>query len=144
MDANLDAFTVAPYVKVDEELKICREPGRWWPEIDFSTGTIGAELMTLAVLQTLSASRPEGASFLRFARTYSFLICRSSTAMRRLRAAGVQLHILIRVIARDTATFFDNVWLIDQTGVRDRLEIEPEFLGGVCSCVAKWEAQRSA
>jgi hypothetical protein len=79
-----------------------------------------AELLTVSVIQSLLGFTSE-AHFLRFARTqlgglFPYLP-QQSGYNKRLRPAAAQLRALIRVLARDTDLFDDDVWLVDSTPV---------------------------
>ena len=120
MDADLDTLATALYVKIDDALK--GDPGlaRWRPEVGIEAKLSDAELCTLAVLQALLGFTSE-ARWLRHARAHLAhlfpYLPGQSGYNKRLRAAVTQLTALIRILAADTAAFFDDVWVIDSTPV---------------------------
>jgi hypothetical protein len=69
VDADLDTFATALYVTVDDRLKTHPELVRWRPEVGFSPQLSDAELVTLAVLQSLGGFVSE-ARFVRYARRH--------------------------------------------------------------------------
>lgn len=120
MDADLDTLATALYAKIDDALKDDPGLGRWRPEVGIEAKLADAKLCTLAVLQALLGFTSE-ARWLRHARAHLAhlfpYLPGQSGCNKRLRAAAAQLNALIRILAADTAAFFDDVWLIDSTPV---------------------------
>jgi hypothetical protein len=120
VDADLDTLAIALYVKIDDELKTHPELVRWRPRVGFYPELSDAELCTLAVIQALLGFVSE-ARFLRHARLhlkgmFPYLPDQSGYN-KRLKKSVPQLQALIGVLARDTSSFFDDVWLVDSTPV---------------------------
>ena len=67
MDADLDTLATALYVKIDDELKASPQLNRWRPAVGIAPKITDAELITLAVLQSLLSYHKE-ARWIRYAR----------------------------------------------------------------------------
>lgn len=120
MDADLDTFATALYVKLDDELKTHPELVRWRPSVGFAPVLSDAELATLAILQALGGFTSE-ARFIRYARRHLVgdfpYLPNQSGYNKALKKAAPMLQALIKVLGMDTAAFFDDVWLVDSTPV---------------------------
>jgi hypothetical protein len=120
VDADLDTLVTALYVKVDDELKMRPELGRPRPEVGLCPKLSDAELLTLAVIQALLGFSSE-TRFLRHAsvhlrRLFPYVPGQSGYNERLRRAAG-QLRAVIRLLATETESWFDDTWLVDSTPV---------------------------
>jgi Transposase DDE domain len=120
VDADLDTFATALYVRIDDALKTDPDLPRPRPTVGIEAKLADAELCTLAVLQALLGFTSE-ARWLRHARahlTHLFpYLPRQPGYNKRLRSAAAQLNALTRMLARDTSVFFDDTWVIDSTPV---------------------------
>ena len=120
MDADLDTLATALYVRIDDELKIRPELGRWRPNVGLCPRLSDAELITMAVIQALLGFGSE-TRFLRFARSklvHLFpYVPNQSGYNKRLRAAAGQLRALVRVLAQETDLWDDDTWMVDSTPV---------------------------
>ncbi|RFU39267.1 IS982 family transposase [Actinomadura logoneensis] len=110
---ELNTLLTALYVKVDDEIGMKRWLGR--PPL-----LSDSELVTLAVAQALLGFTSE-ARWLRFARghlagMFPYLPQRPGYN-KRLRAALPLVKRVIRLLARDTDFWLDNVWIADSTPV---------------------------
>ncbi|MFF4486249.1 IS982 family transposase [Streptomyces sp. NPDC001544] len=113
MTTDLNTLLTALYVKIDDEIGGTRGIGRP-PRIGNS------ELICLAVAQSIPGFRSE-ARWLRFAHAhlgsmFPYLPQRPGYN-KRLRAALPLVKRVIRLLATDTAFWFDNVWIADSTPV---------------------------
>ncbi|HEY6275218.1 MAG TPA: IS982 family transposase [Streptosporangiaceae bacterium] len=129
MLTDLDTLITALYVKIDDSLPRCRRRGRP-PRLS------DAELITLAVAQALPGIASE-ARWLRMAAArlggaFPFLPGQPAYN-RRLRAAGPLIGQMIRLLARGTDLWHDDVWLADSTPVecaRSRETVKRSGLAG--------------
>ena len=129
MLTDLDTLITALYVKIDDSLPRSRRLGRP-PRLS------DAELITLAVAQALLGISSE-ARWLRIAATrlagaFPFLPGQPAYN-RRLRAAAPLIRRAIRLLARDTDLWHDDVWLADSTPVecaRSRETVKRSELAG--------------
>jgi hypothetical protein len=136
MDADLDTLATALYVRVDDLLK--HDPGLapWRPEVGIAPKLTDAELVTVAVLQALLGFTSE-TRWLRWARKhlqdmFPYLPGQSGYNKRLRRAAGL-IETLIGILARDTASWYDDTWLVDSTPVecgRSRPTVKRSDLAG--------------
>ncbi len=120
MDADLDTLATALYVRTDDLLKAWPQRAPWRPAVGISPELGDAELVTLAVLQALPGYVSE-ARWLRFARKqlrglFPCLPGQSGYNKRLRKLAGTMLW-LIKVLARDTSLWADDVWVVDSTPV---------------------------
>jgi hypothetical protein len=126
---DLNTLPTALYVKIDDHLGRPRRPGRP-PRLTDS------ELITLAVAQALLGIRSE-ARWLRIVPVhlpgaFGYLPGQSGYN-KRLRAAVPLLTRVIRMLARDTDLWHDNVWVADSTPVecaRSRPTVQRSNLAG--------------
>jgi hypothetical protein len=120
MDADMDTFVTALYVKIDDELAMNPSLRIWRPEVGIAPRLSDAELLTMAVLQALLGFTSE-TRFLRYAAVHLGslfpYVPGQSGYNKRLRKAQHQLNCLIRVLGRDTDLWEDDTWVIDSTPV---------------------------
>jgi hypothetical protein len=120
MEADMDTFVTALYVKVDDTLRDTPSLSVWRPKVGIVPKLSDAELVTMAVLQALLGFTSE-ARFLRHAqkhlRSWFPYVPGQSGYNKRLRKSAAQLQALIRVLAQDTGLFCDDTWVIDSTPV---------------------------
>jgi hypothetical protein len=120
VDADLDTLATALYIRIDDWLK--REPERapWRPTIGICPQLSDSEALTLAVLQALLGHVSE-ARWLRFARQHlrHLFPClpQQPGYNKRLRKLAGTMSWLIRMLARDTTLWTDDVWVVDSTPV---------------------------
>ena len=102
MDADLDTFVTALYVKINYALRMRPELRQRRPSIGLAPKLSDAELLTLAVLQALLGFTSE-TRFLRHAgvhlRSWFPYIPHQSGYNKRLRKAEGQLKAVIRLLA---------------------------------------------
>jgi hypothetical protein len=120
VDADLDTLATALYARTDDLLKAAPERAPWRPEIGICPQISDAELVTLAVMQALLGFVSE-ARWLRHARKslrglFPYLPGQSGYN-KRLRKLAATMVWLIAVLARDTALWADDVWVVDSTPV---------------------------
>jgi hypothetical protein len=136
VDADLDTLAIALYVRVDDALKDDPDLVPLRPVIGIAPKLSDAELVTLAVLQALLGFASE-TRFLRFAHEhldglFPYLPGQSGYN-KRLRRAGGLIAALVRILATDTASWNDDVWLVDSTPVecgRSRPTVKRSDLAG--------------
>jgi hypothetical protein len=120
VDADMDTFVTALYVKIDDELATNPSLGIWRPEVGIAPELSDAELITMAVIQALLGFTSE-TRFLRHARKHLRslfpYVPHQSGYNKRLRKAQSLLNSMIRVLATDTDLFDDDTWVIDSTPV---------------------------
>jgi Transposase DDE domain len=120
MDADMDTFVTALYVKVDDTLRDTPSLRLWRPSVGIAPKLSDAELVTMAVVQALLGFTSE-ARFLRHAakhlRSWFPYVPGQSGYNKRLRKSQSQLNALIRVLAADTDLWDDDTWVIDSTPV---------------------------
>ena len=149
MDAELDTFVTALYVKIDDALRIRPELRQWRPHIGLAPKLSDAELLTLAVLQALLGFTSE-TRFLRHAKGHLGpwfpYIPHQSGYNKRLRKAQGQLKAIIRLLALDTEHWDDDTWVMDSTPVecgRSRpTALRSDLAGwasyGYCASHSRW------
>ncbi len=120
MDADLDTLATALYVRTDDLLKASPARAPWRPAIGLSPKVGDAELLTLAVLQALLGFTSES-RWLRFARGHLRhlfpYLPKQPGYNKRLRKLAATMNWLIRMLARDTTLWTDDVWVVDSTPV---------------------------
>jgi len=120
VDADMDTFVTALYVKIDDALRIHPELRQWRPKVGLAPRLSDAELLTLSVLQALLGFTSE-TRFLRHARLHLRhlfpYVPNQSGYNKRLRRAADQLKALIRLLAVDTELWNDDTWIMDSTPV---------------------------
>jgi hypothetical protein len=149
VDAELDTFVTALYVKIDDALRIRPELRQWRPSVGLAPKLSDAELLTLAVLQALLGFTSE-TRFLRYAtghlRSWFPYIPHQSGYNKRLRKAQGQLKAIIRLLALDTEHWDDDTWVMDSTPVecgRSRpTALRSDLAGwasyGYCASHSRW------
>lgn len=136
MDADLDTLATALYVRVDDALKDEPSLAPWRPEVGIAPKLTDAELVTVAVMQALLGFTSE-TRFVRFAHEhlghlFPYLPGQSGYN-KRLRRAAELIRALIRVLATETTSWHDDVWLVDSTPVecgRSRPTVKRSNLAG--------------
>ena len=149
MDAELDTLATALYVKIDDALKDNPGLAPWRPAVGICPKLSDAELLTLCVLQALGGFVSD-ARFLRHARAHLLgafpYLPNQPGYNKRVRKAIPQIKAVIRLLARDTDTFFDDLWVIDSTPVecgRSRPTAKRSDLAGYanygyCASHSRW------
>jgi hypothetical protein len=120
VDADLDTLATALYARTDDLLKAAPDHAPWRPAIGICPRISDAELVTLAVMQALLGFVSE-ARWLRYAHKslrplFPYLPGQSGYNKRLRKLAGTMVW-LIAVLARDTALWTDDVWVVDSTPV---------------------------
>jgi transposase len=120
VDADLDTLATALYVTIDDRLQQAPHLAPWRPPVGIAPKLSDAELLTLAVMQALLGFTSE-ARWLRHAgrhlrHLFPYLPGQSGYN-KRLRRTTELLGHLIRVVARDTTLWSDDVWVVDSTPV---------------------------
>ena len=120
MTTDIDTLATALYVTTDDLLKAFPEIAPPRPAVGAQVQLSDAELITLAVMQALEGYTSER-RWLRHAHThlrhlFPYLPGQSGYN-KRLRAASYLVTYMIRVLARDTAAWHDDVWVVDSTPV---------------------------
>jgi hypothetical protein len=149
VDADLDTLATALYVTIDDLLRQAPQLAPWRPPGGIPPKLSDAELLTLAVMQALLGFTSE-ARWLRYAgrhlrHLFPYLPGQSGYDKRLRRTAGLLGH-LIRVLARDTALWSDDVWVVDSTPVecgRSRQTAKRSGLAGwaqygYCASHSRW------
>lgn len=93
---------------------------RWRPAVGITPTLSDAELITLAVTSALLGYTSERRWLRRVGRDFGHLfpyVPQQSGYSKRLRAAFSLLTSMIRIVARDTSLWSDDVWLVDSTPV---------------------------
>jgi DDE family transposase len=120
VDTDLDTLATALYARTDDLLKAAPEHTPWRPAIGIVPRISDAELVTLAVMQALLGYVSE-ARWLRYARGHLRHLFPYLPAQpgynKRLRKLAATVMWLIRVFARDTTLWADDVWVVDSTPV---------------------------
>jgi hypothetical protein len=120
VDADLDTLATALCVGTDDLLKASPEHAPVRPRVGIAPRLTDAELVTLAVMQAL-LGRTSEARWLRFAQAqlrhlFPYLP-QQSGYNKRLRRLADTIRWLIGVLARDTALWSDDAWVVDSTPV---------------------------
>jgi hypothetical protein len=149
VDAGLDTLATALYVRTDDLLKEFPERAPWRPAIGITPELSDAELLTLAVMQALLGYVSES-RWLRYARkSLRGLFPRlpgQSGYNKRLRQLAATMAWMIRVLARDTSLWADDVRVVDSTPVecgRSRDTVRRSDLAGYaqygyCASHSRW------
>lgn len=136
MDADLDTLATALYVRADDLLKAhpAVVPAR--PLVGIAPKLSDAELITLAVMQVLLQVNGE-ARWVRYAHAHLGhlfpYLPNQSGYNKRLRRLGDAMALLIRVLARSTSVWTDDVWVADSTPIecaRSRETVHRSELAG--------------
>jgi hypothetical protein len=117
---NLDTLATALYARIDDELKASPWLAPWRPAVGIRPTLSDAELVTLAVMSALLGYTCERRWLRRVDRDFRGMfpyVPRQSGYGKRLRAASSLLTSMIRILARDTSLWSDDVWLVDSTPV---------------------------
>ena len=120
MKTNLDTLATALYARIDDELKASPWLAPWRPAVGIRPTLSDAELVTLAVMSALLGYTCERRWLRRVDRDFRGMfpyVPRQSGYGKRLRAASSLLTSMIRILARDTSLWSDDVWLVDSTPV---------------------------
>ncbi|MEU9247934.1 IS982 family transposase [Streptomyces sp. NPDC048385] len=120
MKTNLDTLATALYARIDDELKASPWLAPWRPKVGIEPTLSDAELLTLVVMSALLGYTSERRWLRRVDRDFRGMfpyVPRQSGYGKRLRAASSLLTSMIRVLARDTSLWNDDVWLVDSTPV---------------------------
>jgi hypothetical protein len=120
VDADLDTLATALYVTIDDLLQQAPHLAPWRPRVGIAPKLSDAELVTLAVMQALLGFTSE-ARWLRYAgrhlrHLFPYLPGQSGYN-KRLRRTADLLRYLIGAVARDTALWSDDLWVVDSTPV---------------------------
>lgn len=120
MHADLETLAIALYVKVDDELKARPELMAPRPAGGIAPKLSDAELVTMAVMQSLLTFRSER-RWLRHLHKHLLGLfpyqLKQAGYNKRLRAALPLIKHCIRMLAADTDFWFDNHWILDSTPV---------------------------
>ncbi|WP_030914389.1 IS982 family transposase [Streptosporangium amethystogenes] len=120
MKTELDSLTTALYVKTDDLLKGSPQFGPWRPAVGIAPQLSDAELVTLAMMQAMLGFTSE-ARWLRHAHAhlrYLFpYLPKQPGYNKRLRKSADLVRHVIRILARDTTLWSDDVWVADSTPV---------------------------
>jgi hypothetical protein len=120
VDADLATLATALSVTIDDLLRQAPHPAPWRPPVGIAPRLSDAELVTLAVMQALLGFTSE-ARWLRYAgrhlrHLFPYLPGQSGDN-KRLRRTADLLGYLIGAVARDTALWSDDLWVVDSTPV---------------------------
>lgn len=120
MFPDLDTLATAVYTKIDDLLIAHPEWVPWRPVVGIAPKLSDAELITLAVIQSLLRFNSER-RFIRHARKnlrslFPYIPQRAGYNKRLRRARETMQHV-IAVIARDCPSWYDDVWCVDSTPV---------------------------
>lgn len=120
MHVNLETLATALYVKIDDELKARPDLRPARPATGFTPVLSDAELITMAVMQSLLNIRSERRWVRYLAKNLRALFpvqLSQPGYNKRLRAALPLIQHFIRSLAFDTDFWFDNHWILDSTPV---------------------------
>lgn len=149
MDADLDTLATAFYVVIDDVLKAHPEHVPYRPRIGISPKITDAEVITLALMQSLQGYTSE-ARWLRHAtehhRDLFPYLPGQSGYNKRLRKLGGCMTWLMGELAQRTDVWCDDVWLVDSTPVecaRSRETVRRSNLAGwaeygYCASHSRW------
>lgn len=149
MDADLDTLAIALYVRTDDLLAVAPERVPWRPAVGITPQISDAELITVAVLQALLGFTSE-ARWVRHARAHLRHLFPRLPAQpgynKRLRKLAGAVAWLTGVLARDTALWSDDVWVVDSTPVEcgrsretsRRSELAGWAEYGYCASHSRW------
>lgn len=120
MKTELDSLATALYVKTDDLLKDSPQLAPWRPAAGTALQLSDAELATLAMMQAILGFTSE-ARWLRYARAHlrHLFPClpQQPGYNKRLRKAAGLIRCVTRTLARDTALWSDDVWVVDSAPV---------------------------
>ncbi|MGW9170881.1 IS982 family transposase [Streptomyces decoyicus] len=120
MTNDLDTLTTALYARIDDELKASPWLAPWRPVVGITPTLSDAELIRFAVMSALLGYTSERRWLRRVGRDFGRLfpyVPQQSGYNKRVRAAFSLLTSMIRIVARDTSLWSDEVWLADSTPV---------------------------
>ena len=120
MDTDLDTLATALYVRVDDALKDHPELAPWRPAVGIAPKLSDAELVTLAVMQALLGFTSETRWLRhidRHLRSMFPYVPGQAGYNKRLRGASDLIRALIRVLATESSSWSDDLWLMDSTPV---------------------------
>lgn len=149
MTTELDTLATALYVRTDDLLKESPQLAPWRPATGITPQLSGAELVTLAVLQSLPGFT-SGARWVRYARAHLGhlfpYLPQQPGYNQRLRAAAGLIRHCIRVLAASTSLWSDDVWVVDSTPVEcgrsretaKRSELAGWAQYGYCASHSRW------
>jgi Transposase DDE domain len=136
VDADLDTLATALYVTIDDLLQAAPDLAPWRPAVGIAPKLTDAELVTLAVMQALLGFTSD-ARWLRHAHAHLHhlfpYLPQQPGYNKRLRAAAGLIQQLIRLLARATSLWTDDVWVADSTSVecgRSRQTVHRSDLAG--------------
>ena len=120
MNADLDTLATALYVTIDDALAADPSLLPERPAVGIAPQLSDAELLTLAVLQALLGYTSE-ARFLRYANErlralFPYLPGRPAYN-KRLRRSVQMMAAMIRLLASNCSSWWDDLWLVDSTPV---------------------------
>lgn len=120
MHVDLDTLATALYVKIDDELKASPQLNRRRPKVGITPKITDAELITVAVLQSVLGYHGES-RWIRYARTALLplfpYLPQQPGYNKRLRLLGAQMTHLIAVLAADTDLWRHPIRIADSTPV---------------------------
>jgi Transposase DDE domain len=120
VDADLDTLATALYVKTDDLLIAHPDWAPERPVVGLSPRLSDAEMVTLAVMQSLLGFTSES-RWLRYARKHLRhlfpYLPKQPGYNKRLRASSSMIVHVIRALAMDTSMWTDQVWVVDSTPV---------------------------
>ncbi|AEM83176.1 IS982 family transposase [Streptomyces violaceusniger] len=120
MTNDLNTLATALYARIDDELKASPWLAPARPAVGIAPRLSDAELLTLAVMSAVLGYTSERRWLRRVDQDFRHLFPRvpqQSGYNKRLRAASSLLISMIRILARDTSLWSDDVWLVDSTPV---------------------------
>ncbi len=133
---QLNTLATALYVKTDDLLKARPDLAPARPKVGIAPRLTDAELVTLAVMQSLLGFTSER-RWLRHAHAHLGHLFRYLPKQpgynKRLRAAASLILAVIRVLAVDTSVWTDDVWVVDSTPIecgRSRETVKRPDLAG--------------
>ncbi|MGC4857444.1 IS982 family transposase [Micromonospora sp. DT4] len=139
MHVDRDTLATALYVKIDDELKASPQLNRWRPAVGIAPKITDAELITLAVLQSVLGYHKE-AQWIRYARKNLLHLFpdlpKQPGYNKRLRTLTSQITHFIRLLTLDTDLWQHPVRIADSTPVecgRSRETVKRSDLAGWAS-----------
>ena len=121
MHVDLDTLATALYVRIDDELKASTQLNRYRPGVGIAPGITDAELITVAVLQSLLGHHNESRWLRRARKDIGHLfpyLPKQPGYNKRLRALITQLAHCITVLAADTDLWQHPIRIADSTPVQ--------------------------
>ena len=149
MNADLDTLATALYVTIDDALAADPSLLPERPAVGIAPQLSDAELLTLAVLQALLGYTSE-ARFLRYANErlralFPYLPGRPAYN-KRLRRSVQMMAAMIRLLASNCSSWWDDLWLVDSTPVEcgrsretaKRSDLAGWASSGYCASHTRW------